>query len=410
MYQIYRFLSWLIYPLVIVLLYLRMIKGKEDKQRFKEKLGRYKIMRPKGKLIWFHTASIGEFNAMLPIINFLALKNQILVTTVTITAAKIAQGNLPENAIHQYMPLDSIICVKRFLKHWEPDLIIWTESEIWPNIILTSKVNKILVNARISARSFKKWQYCKNFAQTILNSFTLILAQSKETQQYIEALGGSSEYLGNLKFVANNFSYNEVELAAMQEQLKNRKVLMLASSHPGEEEMFKLVHNEVKQQHPQLLTIIAPRHPNRINEVMQSLTGLNIALRSKKDTINSDTDILLVDTLGEFGLFFRISNIVCTGGSWKKIAHSFLEAAKLGKLILVGPNVSNSREVCENFINEKAAIFAQNEQEIVKIVNDYLNNPDDFNLYSHNAEILIEEMGQVKEKIIAKILPFVDKL
>lgn len=410
-YKLYRFFSCLLYPFLKLLLCYRVVKGKEDKGRYLEKLGFYKLARPKGKLIWFHAASIGEFNAILPIILFVAQKHNILLTTVTLTAAKIAKANLPQNAIHQFMPFDSLFCVKRFLKYWHPDLIIWTESEIWPNIIFESKAPKILINARISQKSFRRWSYFKNFASQILNNFTLILAQSEETKYYLEQLGFSnSEFLGNLKYVASNFNYDKQELEHLRKEAKDRLIIMAASTHHGEEAMIKSVHLLVKQKYPHLLTIIAPRHVERAKAILSDLEGLKVALRSKKEAITKETDILLVDTIGEFGLFYRLSKIVCMGGSWKRIAHSFLEPAKLGNLIIMGPNIDNSREIAECFIKGKAAIFAVNEKEIAQAIKNYLDFPEESQEIINNASKIVEEMNQVKDKVIAKLAPFTDNL
>lgn len=411
MYKIYRFLSCLLYPFLIIILYFRVIKGKEDKERYKEKLGFYKILRPEGKLIWFHAASIGEFNAILPIILFVAQKHKLLLTTVTLTAAKIAKANLPQNAIHQFMPFDSIVCVKRFLKYWHPDLIIWTESEIWPNIILESKAKKILINARISEKSFQRWNYFKKFASQILNQFSLILAQSEETKNHLKKLGfPNAEFLGNLKYVANNFNYNKQELEHIKTQTKDRLIIMAASTHPGEEVMMGGIYSSLKKKYPNILTIIAPRHVERAQAVLNDLVGMKIVLRSKKEEIDQKTDILLVDTIGEFGLFYRLSKIVCMGGSWKKIAHSFLEPAKLGNLIIIGPNIDNSREIAESFIKEEAAILALNEKEISQAIENYLLFPEQSQKIIDSATNIVEEMNQVKDKVIAKLAPFVYKL
>jgi 3-deoxy-D-manno-octulosonic-acid transferase len=410
MYLIYQIISFLIYPFLKLLLIIRVAKGKEDRLRFKEKLGFYDVKRPAGKLIWFHAASIGEFNAILPIIKSISSHN-ILVTTVTITAANIAKNNLPANAIHQFMPLDSIIIVKRFLNFWQPSLVIWTESEFWPNMLTLCKAQKLLINARLSKKSFSKWRLSPKFAKFILDKFSLILAQSIETKEFLEKLGATSvEYLGNLKFLAANFNFDSSELEKLKLKLKGRVILMAASTHEGEELLIEKVHSNLKQKYPELLTIIAPRHPNRLEAVQVTLKEHKFVIRSSGEEISDSTEILLVDTIGEFGLFYRLSHIVCVGGSWKKIAHSFIEPAKLGNLIIFGPNMSNSREVADEFLSKNAAIFADNEKEIEQIIESYIKNPQKFQTITDNAEVIVDKMSQVKDKILEKIRPFIDKL
>lgn len=416
MYKLYQLISLLIYPFIRILLLIRILKGKEDSSRYKEKLGITSVKRPSGKLIWFHAASIGEFNAILPIIKEIDEKYpkiNILLTTVTLTSANIAKNNLPNKVISQFMPFDCINIVKKFISYWQPNLVIWTESELWPNIINMAhkQCPLLLINARISLKSFSRWYLAPKFANFILSKFSLILAQSYETKSLFEKLGIKDVLcIGNLKYMAANFVFDENELAKIKDQIKNRIVLMAASTHPGEEEIFATTHINLKKQYPQLLTIIAPRHPNRIDEVKNTLSNLNVITRSSKEAINSSTDILLVDTIGEFGLFFRLSEVVCIGGSWKKIAHSFIEAAKLKNLVIFGPNMNNSREVADEFLEKGAAIFAINQQEIELTLESYIKNPDKFNIFKDNGEQIVDKMSQVKEKIFIKIAPFIDKL
>ena len=409
-YKFYQIISFLIYPLTKILLLIRVTKGKEDPIRYKEKLGFTSITRPKGKLIWFHAASIGEFNAILPIIRSLSDKN-ILVTTVTLTAAKVAKNNLPKNAIHQFMPLDSVIIARRFLSHWQPNLVIWTESEFWPNMLMLCNAKMLLINARLSQQSFAKWNMAKKFAKSLINKFSLIIAQSMETKTYLEKLGAKEVcYFGNLKFIAANFTFNQDELEKLKLQLENRVIIMAASTHKGEEEMFSNIHRKLKVKYPQLLTIIAPRHPDRKQEVLETFTSLEVVTRSSKSKISKNTDILLVDTLGEFGLFYRLSEVVCIGGSWKKIAHNFIEAAKLRNLIIFGPNMNNSREVADDFLEKEGALFALDENAIAKIIDLYIQNPQAFDIFKDNAENIVDKMSQVKDKILKKMSPFMDKL
>lgn len=416
MYQIYKFISILIYPFIKLLLLKRVANKKEDPDRYLEKLGYTDIIRPSGKIIWFHAASIGEFNAILPIIRSISSNSpslNILVTTVTLTAAKIAKDNLPKNAIHQFAPLDCYNIIKKFIDYWKPDLTIWTESEFWPNMLVlaSNRANLLLINARLSENSFSKWVFAKPLAKFILSLFNLILTQNKESKDFINKLGVENVIeSGNLKFIAENFIFDSKEIDSLKKQTKDRTILMAASTHPGEEEMFIQIQQNLKDK--DLLTIIAPRHPNRTKEMIELLKEyqINFITRSSKDKITKNTEILLVDTLGEFGLFYRLSNIVCVGGSWTRIGHNFIEPAKLRNIIILGPNMNNSREVSDLFINKKAAIVAKNSSEIEENVKNYILAPQTFYTYQDNAENTVNEMNKVKTVVMNYIQPYLNKI
>ena len=415
-YQLYKLFSLLIYPFIRLLLIYRVSSGKEDKLRYQEKIGSYKVKRPQGKLLWFHAASIGEFNAVLPIIREISIEYpeiNILVTTVTLTAANIAKNNLPSNAIHQFAPLDCANIIKKFIAYWQPDLVIWTESELWPNMLIFAKqrAKLLLVNASLSQRSFSRWQRIKSLAKYILNNFDLILAQSHETKGFLEKLGAENViYTGNLKFIAANFVFDEIEVQGLQLQMKDRKVIMAASTHAGEEEIFAQLQANLGKKFPKLLTIIAPRHPSRINEVKEAVSKLNLNFitRSSKQPINDDIDVLLVDTLGEFGLFYRLTEIVCIGGSWVKIGHNFIEPAKLDNLIIFGPNMNSSREIADEFLANHAALSANNEQELEKIIENYLLDSEKFTHFKDNGKKMVDKMSQIKELVLEKITPYIE--
>lgn len=418
MYKLYKFLSIIAYPFVYILLLWRVLRGKENANRFTEKLAYYKVTRPKGKLIWFHAASIGEFNAMLPLMNSIAEEFpdiHSLVTTVTVTSANVAKHNLPDNALHQFAPLDCYNIAQRFIEYWHPDLIIWTESELWPNLLkLCRKQSKImLINARMSQVSFEKWLKFQSLAKFVLSNFSLILSQSKETKSYLERLGAENVlYKGNLKFVAVNFAFDSNEVRKMKKFTNNRIVVMAASTHPGEEEMFALLQRNIRKVNRKFLTIIAPRHPSRTEEVIKILKQLklNVITRTSRAEITDEVDVLLVDTVGEFGLFYHLTEVVCTGGSWSKIGHSFIEPAKLKNLIIFGPHMENSREVANEFLEKKGAITAANGLELEKIIIDYSENPEKYLPYKETGEKIVDEMNQVKDKVLEKIRPFINSL
>lgn len=416
--KIYYYISFIIYPLVLLNLKLRVMSGKENKLRFREKLGFTDKLRPAGPLIWFHAASIGEFYAILPVIK--TIKDSfpsinILLTGVTITSAEIAQKNLPPGVIHQFAPLDCPNICNKFIMHWKPNLVIWTESEIWPNLLIKAQKNSklLFINARISFKSYGKWLTIKSFAQYILSLFDLILAQSTETKDYLLNLGAKNvECFGNLKFVASNFNYSEGELIDLKNQLADKSIVMAASTHPGEEEMLVGVYKNLKIIYPNLFLIIAPRHPSRAASVLEFLTSakINVITRSSNQKIDSKTDVFLIDTLGEFGLFYRLTEVVCMGGSWSRIGHSIIEPAKLDNLIIFGPNMDNSREVAASFLSHKAATFAKDSDEISNIIKIYLDDKSKFTSYKANAKSLVEKMEQVMPQVMEKITPYIQEI
>jgi len=416
-YQLYKLASFLSYSFIKLLLLLRVYRGKEDRLRYTEKLGFFKLNKPEGKLLWFHAASVGEFNAILPIIKALNTEFpalNILITTVTLTAANIASKNLPAAAIHQFAPLDNINIIKRFLAHWQPDIVIWTESEFWPNMLVeaSKKAKLLLINASISKRSFARWQRAKSLAKFIIGKFSLILAQSNETKNYLEQLGIENIiYTGNLKFIAANFIFDQEEFVKLQNQIKNRLVIMGASTHAGEEEMLANIHNNLKGKYPELLTILAPRHVERVEEVKSLLKSLklNFVTRASKRPINN-SDIMLVDTMGEFGLFYRLTQVVCIGGSWVRIGHNFIEPAKLKNLVIFGPNMQSSREAADQFLNQNAALMAANQNELEKIIENYLESPEKFSDIRAKGEFMVEQMGQIQESVLNKIRPYIEVL
>ena len=418
MYKIYRFLSLIIYPFLWLLASYRIKINKEESSRVKEKFGFYNKPRPSGKLIWFHCASVGEFYSIIPLLKKITESYPqyfILLTTVTITAADIAKKNLPANCFHQFAPFDSIICVRRFLKHWTPNLILFTESEFWPNMI--SEANSygpiILINGRMSFKSFKKWQYAKKLLSYLLEKFSLILVQSIETQNYFrEFTNKNILYLGNLKYVAANFNYNQELLKKLQLLTSSKTILMLASSHPGEEIIFFRMQQNLKIQFPELITIIAPRHINRTLDIITQAKdfSLNLVLRSNYQQIDQATDIILIDTMGEFGLFYRLSSIVAVGGSWQKIGHNFIEPAKLDNLIIFGPNMQNSQELAQEFLKKRASLLAKSPDEITQIVSSYLKQPKKYNEIKNNAISIVAEMDQVQENIFKELKSFLRNL
>ncbi len=340
-------------PLADILLKYRLKRGKEHPDRWMERRGQSSVARPDGPLVWLHCASVGEFLAILPLVERLQTRDiTILVTTGTVTSADVALRRLPPHVIHQFVPVDIPQFVGRFLNHWKPDLALFVESDLWPNLIMASakrKIPLILVNGRLSERSFRRWRRAQRTIGALLGRFDLCLAQSSEDAARYAGLG-APRYVttGNLKLDAPAPPANPEKLWALQGALGDRPVIAAASTHPGEEAALIDVHRRLRHSFPGLLTVLVPRHPERgpgIAEIAR-VGGLRFALRSTGELPERDTDIYIADTLGEMGVFYRIAPIVFIGGS---LVHhggqNPVEAAKLGAAILHGPHVWNFGEI-----------------------------------------------------------------
>ena len=331
--------------------------GKEERARLAERSGRPSRKRPTGRLIWLHGASIGESLAVLPLIGrFLEADPQahVLVTTGTVTSARIMATRLPERAIHQFMPLDIPRYTGRFLDHWRPDLAVFVESELWPNLlhdISRRGIALALVNGRMTERSFSRWRRSGAVAASLLGRFDLILAQSRREAERFSALGGRQVRVsGNLKYAAPPPPVNADDLAALRRQIGRRPLWLAASTHPGEEIIIARAHARLTKEFPSLLTIIIPRHPGRGREIAGLLLrqGLQTARRSSNEAIAAVTPVYIADTIGETGLFFSLADCVFMGGSL--VPHGGqnpAEAALLDSAILHGQHVFNFKMAYE---------------------------------------------------------------
>lgn len=340
----------------------RLKKGKEDPNRLNERFGKASIPRPKessGGIAWFHGASVGEAVSLLPLLRRLRIQLPHitpLVTTGTVTAATVMAKALPEGCIHQYSPLDVPAWIDRFLDYWQPRMAVFVESELWPNLILTCRARKIplyLVNVHISEKSYRSWRWFPSVIRSLLSCFEMCLAQSKAMGKRLENLGAAPSKVrvcGNLKFAATPLSCDPDELHRLQSRMQGRPLWVAASTHPGEEKVVADAHKRVKQALPNVLTILVPRHPQRGMDITRDLTaeGLRVARRSCQETADPSTDIYLADTIGELGLFYRLSDIAFLGGTFAPIGgHNPIEAALLDCALIWGPHTYKQTEICD---------------------------------------------------------------
>ena len=331
----------------------RAVLGKEIPARLPERWGEDASARPRGKLLWLHAASVGETVSVLPVLEAFAVAApdaSVLFTTGTVTSAELLARRVPGGRVlHQFVPLDVPRWVGRFLDHWQPDAAAFVESEIWPNLLAACRARQIplmLVNARLSARSFARWRRAGGFARSLFGGFAQVQAQSAADAGRLRALGaGTVSAPGNLKFAAPPLPVDPAGLAALRAALAGRPVWLAASTHPGEEALIGAVHRALAPRLPGLLTVIVPRHPARGPEIAASLTGLAVTRRAAGEGPPAEGGVWIADTLGELGLFYAAIGLAFVGGSL--VAHggqNVLEPARLGCAIAVGPHVANFAE------------------------------------------------------------------
>ena len=381
---LYRGLTTLALPLIRLYLARRRGQGKEDAARFGERLGRAGRARPEGPLIWLHAASVGEALSILGLTErILAEFGEVnmVVTTGTVTSARLLAERLPPRAFHQYVPVDRLAWARRFLDHWRPDIALWVESEFWPNLINETQaraITMILLNGRMSLRSFAAWRRWPGLIRPLLGGFALCLAQDEDEAKRLRALGAPSvKAPGNLKFASPPLPVDEAEAERLSHSIGARPIWLAASTHAGEEEIVVEAHRRIAPAHPGLLTVIVPRHPSRGREVALVLerAGMKGALRSSGDAIAPETEIYIADTLGELGLFYRLCPVAFIGGSL--IPHggqNLLEPARLDCAVIHGPHMENFRAVVGEMTTAEASIEAGNARDIADAVASLLDD------------------------------------
>lgn len=414
---LYRAATFLIGPFASIWFRWRKRLGREDGFRKFERRGFAGMARPKGLLVWVHVASVGEMVTVLPLIHGLLEKfpdAQALLTSGTVTSAKIAHDNPHERIIHQYVPVDHPGFSKRFLKHWRPDLGLFVESEIWPNLMHRAEQNDIplvLVNARMSPKSLKNWQKIPNTTRHLLNQFDLILAQDGVSGARYETLAARHVKIsGNLKYDSPPLPNKAAELDKVLKAIGNRPVWVAASTHDGEELMAAETHKKLKNKHPGLLTVIAPRHPQRGRSLAKQLTdlGLAVARRSRKEAIRSDTDVYLADTIGEMGLIYRLGEIAFIGGTITRHGgQNPLEAARLDTAMFFGPSTENFSEMFADIRDGDAGRVVRSQNDMTDMVDLLLSDPGFRNKLKNNAQKLTEKNAGAIKKTLAEITPFI---
>ena len=416
--RFYRRLSAAAVPLAPALIKRRLKQGKEDPARVGERRGMSADIRPDGPLVWIHGASVGEVLAAAALIERLrALNMRILLTSGTVTSAAIVAKRFPPDIIHQYVPYDSPRYVARFLDHWRPSLALFIESDLWPNLILSSAARRlpmVLINGRMSHRSFPRWRRINTTISALLGRFDICLAQSQVDADRFAALGSRNVITtGNLKLDVPAPPADAAKLERLMSVTRGRPIIVAASTHPGEEEMLLATHRALAGFFPSLLSVIVPRHPDRGEAIAREIaaSGLQVALRSREQLPTATTDIYLADTMGELGLFYRLSPIVFMGGSL--VPHGGqnpIEAIKLGASIVHGPHVFNFTDVYEALDNAGGARQADSEEALVKQLGQLLADPAARDKLAGASARVVEQLGGALERTLSALEPYLLQL
>jgi len=410
----YRLLAAMAAPFAPVLLARRLKRGKEHGGRMAERRGNSDAVRPPGALVWLHGASVGELASALPLIEHIARDEvTVLVTSGTVTSSELASERLPAGVIHQFIPLDAPRFMRRFLDRWRPDLVLFIESDLWPNMMIeTSRrgVPMILVNGRLSKNSFKRWRYLPRTIVNLLGRFDLCLARTPADALRFSELGAPRVITtGNLKFDVPPPPADADKLKALTTAIGQRPVIAAASTHPGEDALVIESHARLRENYPRLLTLIAPRHPERGGKVadIARAAGLTVAVRSLGETPVAETDIYVADTIGELGLLYRLALAVFVGGSLVRHGgQNPIEPAKLGAAILHGPHIWNFAEIYEALDAARGAEPIDGATRMTAAFAAMLNDPQARGRTIDAARATVDGLGGALERTLASLNPY----
>ncbi|MGQ4275244.1 3-deoxy-D-manno-octulosonic acid transferase [Terrihabitans sp. B22-R8] len=405
-------------PAARLLLARRRRQGKEMAERIGERRGRAGVGRPEGSLIWLHAASVGELMSILPLTQTLGDRGvHVLVTTGTVSSARLAETRLPEGAIHQFIPVDVPSYVRRFLRHWRPDIAILTESEIWPNMLMALKraaIPVVIANARMSNHSFQRWRRSPRAIKVLLSGVDMCLAQSDGDAERLQALGAPNvRSIGNLKFDSPPPPASAQPLARLRAAAFGRRVFLAASVHPGEFVSLIDVHTALREDVRNLLTIVAPRHPDSAGLLAAQVqaAGLRPHLRSQKAEPAFNTDVFIVDTIGELGLFYRLAELAFVGGSLVEHGgQNPIEPAKLGVPILHGPHVRNFTDIYGMLDDCGGAVRIEDGEELPTQVAELMSDPSQRESMKRAAGEVMKQHSGALERTLTALDPYLVQL
>ena len=408
MFFFYQIILTLVLTLSPFIILFRISKNKEDKKRFTEKFSISSKKRRNGKLIWFHGASVGEILSIIPIIKNYEKKksiNQILITSSTLSSSKVLEKYKFKKTIHQFYPIDHIYFTNKFLKYWRPNLAIFIESEIWPCMyknIYNYNIPLILLNARLTKKTFNRWIKIKYFSKSIFNKILIAYPQNIETKKFLKKINPQKiKMLGNLKFAQNNEEIQNKILDKLKLEFNKKKIWVASSTHKNEEIFCAQAHLEIKKRVKNLLTIIIPRHVHRVKDIILEIESLNLktACHSNKPKNLTNIDIYIVDTFGETNKFHKIGSSVFLGGSIiKRGGQNPLEAARYGARILHGPNTDNFKDIYKLLKSFKISKKINTPKELASLISFKKNK---------NTGVKIKKIGKI---ILKKTIKEIDNL
>jgi 3-deoxy-D-manno-octulosonic-acid transferase len=416
--RLYQWASIAGAPAAPQVLAMRLRRGKEHPERLAERRGETKLKRPKGPLVWVHGASVGEMLAAVPLIEKLCAQDfAVLVTSGTVTSAALAEQRLPQGALHQFIPLDAPRFVRRFLNHWRPDLALFVESDLWPNLILSCadrKIPMIVINGRLSERSFTRWRRVPGVIGALLSRFDLCLTQSEADAERYALLGAPRvTSTGNLKLDVPAPPADQVALQRLKQVIGTRPTVAAASTHAGEENAIIAAHRQLRAKFPSLLTLIAPRHPARGESIAEiaKLAGLDVALRSRRAQPTPDIGIYIADTLGELGLIYRLAPIVFMGGSLASHGgQNPIEAIRLGAAVLHGPHVWNFAEIYATLDEAHGAELVADDVALTTRLSEWLANAGARSAVADAASGTVGRLGGGLKRTLAALDPYLMQL
>jgi 3-deoxy-D-manno-octulosonic-acid transferase len=416
--RVYRLASRTAAPLAPRLLAKRLDRGKEHATRLSERRGEPSLPRPAGPVIWVHGASVGEMLAVVPLIERIRARDfAVLVTSGTVTSAALAEQRLPDGVLHQFIPLDVPQFVTRFLDHWQPDLALFVESDLWPNLILGCAGRRIpmfLVNGRISKRSFDRWRYASGASAALLSRFELCLAQSDANAERLSRLGAPHvSSTGNLKLDTPAPPADTATLHRFNALIGLRAVVAAASTHPGEETAIIAAHQRLKAKVPNLLTVIAPRHPERGESIAEiaKAAGLAVGMRSRGELPKRDVELYIADSLGELGLIYRIAPIVFMGGSLASHGgQNPIEPIRLGAAVVHGPHIWNFAEIYGKLDEAHGAELITDEEALTSKLGAWLDDQAARTAVAQAGAKTVEQLGGALERTLAAIDPYLMQL
>lgn len=414
----YRGLTTTGLPLFHWLLSHRVARDREDPVRLAERMGRPSAPRPKGPLIWVHAASIGEAQSVLVLIQYLLGQHvdlSILLSTGTLTSARVIGERLPVRACHQFVPLDRCSWVRTFLDHWRPDAALWVESELWPNMIQETAargIPMVLVNARLSETAHRRWRHVRQSAARLMSSFAIILAQDEIIASRFKDLGATKiAVTGTLKFAAKPLPADTVPLAQLRNQLGDRPRWLAASVHPGEASAIAQTHRDLCATRPELLTLVVPRHPARAPEFAAAMkqAGLTTTLRSADEAPRGD--VYIANTLGELGLFYRLAPVCFVGGSL--VPHggqNLLEAAQLDCAVVHGPYMHNFDAMATEMEATGSCIKITDTTSLTRAIQMLLDNPAQRTRMTTSARQIADAKHAVLDLVVEHLAPVLESL